>query len=212
MQIYNVELLKLLPVFMREDAFNVSFARYLSSFLQSTAVNLHKLSIWNAIEQLNDSECDMLAWELNIDFYSKQDSISVKRQNLKAGLKSKMNACTRDALQQALQEHSGYSGNIVIKEWFENNSTFNHYSIAIYNPGRYEADKIVKVLDSIGRKSAILDKLEVNFTREATLYTGAYITKSSTKRFEMTEPFNAVWYIYDGTYVTDESGNILMEG
>lgn len=212
MQIYNVELLKLLPVFMRQDAFNVSFAKYLSSFLQSTALNLHKLSIWNAIDQLNDSECDMIAWELNIDFYSKNDSVEQKRQNLQAGLKSKMTACTRDAIQQALQEHLSYKGNIVIREWFENNSAFNHYSIAIYNPGIYEIDKITKVLDSIGRKSSILDKLEVNVSRETMLYTGAFITKYSNKRFEMTEPFNAVWYTYDGTYITDENGNILLEG
>lgn len=211
MQIYDVDIIKLLPMFMRQDKFNIYLAKYLNGLLRETALNLNKLAIWNAIDQLNEEECDMLAAEMNIEYYSASDSIEEKHYNIKMGIKSKLQACTRSTIEKALREYSGYSGEIKIKEWFENENQFNHYKIAISNPGIYDAKKLVKALDYIGRKSSVLDGLEINIDRQSTMFFGALTTKSSNRMFENAIDSNFNWFTYEGKYLTDEKGNILLE-
>ena len=113
MKIYDVDIIKLLPYFMQKDDFNIFFAKFLSEIIKRSSQNLNKLSVWNMIDSLDDEECDLFAWELNINFYSKYYSLDKKRTMLKTGLKTKMSACTKSALEQALKEYSNYGGELI---------------------------------------------------------------------------------------------------
>lgn len=212
MQIYDIDLIKLLPIFMRKDKFNICLATYLNLIIQKHSGNLNKLSIWNAIDELNEKECDMLAWELNLDYYSKKDTLERKRFNIKTGIQFKMNACTKSTIEKALYEYSGYSGEIYLNEWFDNNRQFNHYTITLNNPGIYNAVQMINVIKSIGRKSAILDNITVHINRDMTYFIGTHIIKSSKKVIDIKSEFTANWYTYEGKYLTDENGTILLEG
>lgn len=213
MKIYDVDIIKLLPYFMQKDDFNIFFAKYLSEIIKSSSQNLNKLSVWNTIDSLDDEECDLFAWELNINFYSKYYSLDKKRTMLKTGLKTKMSACTKSALEQVLKEYSNYGGEFNIIEWYDSdNISFNHYKLELVNPGVYDISDILKILNSINRKSAILDGFDVKVNKSVNINVGTCVIKSSAKTFDMRTAADFTYFTYDGKYCTDENGNILIEG
>ena len=185
MKLNDVDLLKILPFFMRKDDFNVLFANYISELIRSASLNLNKLSLWNAIDKLNDEECDLFAWELNIDFYKNSDELSKKKEALKTGLKSKMAACTKSALQRALETYSGFKGEINILEWFDLNLPFNHYYINLKNPGCFDLDGILKVINNANRASSVLDGIIVDIDRAVNLNFGICVIKSADITVDM---------------------------
>jgi len=185
MKLYDVDLIKILPFFMRKDDFNVLFANYISELIRNASLNLNKLSLWGAIDNLNDEECNLFAWELNIDFYNKSDELSKKKEAIKTGLKSKMSACTKSALQRALETYSGFKGEIKIFEWFDVNLPFNHYYISLKNPGLFDLDGILKVINNANRASSVLDKIIIDVDRAVNLNVGICVIKSANITVDM---------------------------
>lgn len=212
MKLYDVDIIKLLPFFMRKDKFNAFFANYISALIRNSAFNLNKLSVWNAIDKLDDEECDLLAWELNLDYYNKYDSLSKKQTVLKTGLKSKMTACTKSALQQALETYSGYTGDIKVLEWFNCNLPFNHYYINLINPGEYNLDGILRIVNSSNRASAVLEGLKVDIDKSINTNVGVCVVKSADLTVDMRCEADITFFTYDGGYATDGDGSILIEG
>ena len=212
MKLYDVDIIKILPFFMRKDNFNAFFADYISALIKNYSLNFDKLSVWNAIDKLNDEECDLFAWELNLDYYNKSDNLSKKQLVLKTGLKSKMTACTKSALQQALETYLGYTGKIKVLEWFDCNLSFNHYYINLINPGKYDLDGILRIVNSSNRASAILDGIKVDIDKSVNTNIGVCVVKSSDITVDMCCESDIIFFTYDGGYVTDGDGNILIEG
>lgn len=212
MKLYDVDIIKILPFFMRKDNFNTFFANYISALIKSSSFKLNKLSVWNAIDKLDDEECDLFAWELNLDYYNKSDSLSKKRTLLKTGLKSKMTACTKSALQQALETYSGNAGKIKVLEWFDCNLPFSHYYINLINPGEYDLDGILRIVNSSNRASAVLDGIKVDINKSVNTNIGVCVVKSSDITVDMCCEADITFFGYDGGYATDEDGNILIEG
>lgn len=212
MKLCDVNIIKILPFFMRKDEFNRFFANYISALIKNSSFNLNKLSVWNAIDKLDDEECDLLAWELNLDYYSKFDSLSKKQTALKTGLKSKMKACTKSALQQALETYSGIKGEIKVFEWFDCNLPFNHYYINLINPGKYDLDSILRIVNSSNRASAVLEGIKVDIDKSVNTNIGVCVVKSSDITVDMRFESDITFFTYDGCYATDGDGNILIEG
>ncbi len=212
MKLSTVDVIKLLPFFMRKDKFNVFFANYISALIRNSSLNLNKLSVWNAIDELSEEECDNFAWELNLDYYPKTDSLSKKREHLKTGLKAKMTACTKAALQQTLETYSGNKSDIRVLEWFDVSLPFNHYYINIKNPGEYNIDGIMRVINSSSRASAVLDGIIVDVEKTVDMKIGFCVVKSADMAVDMRCETGITYFSYDGGYATDGDGSILIEG
>lgn len=147
MKIYDVDLLKLIPVFMRKDSFNIYLSIYLNSIIQNASKNINKLSIWNTIDELNDEECDIVAKELNLDFYRVSETLTEKHFKLKTGIQTKMSFCTKTSLQKALETYYRDAWNMEIIEWFEFDGKPFHFKIFATIPESQPVNQ--SVLDDI---------------------------------------------------------------
>ena len=116
MKLENVEIVKLLPPWMRQDEANAALSRSASSLFQEPAKRIKQLRIWDKIDELDDDMLDELAWELNIDWYSSAMEISKKRATIKVAHLIMEKRGTKWAVEQLI---SAYFGTGYVKEWFE---------------------------------------------------------------------------------------------
>lgn len=160
MKLRNVNISKLLPVFMRNDSFNIFLADFLSSIFISASGNLNSLSIWNSINELNEKELDLLAKDFLLEYYSITAPLEQKRVDITAGIKCKFKACNKPVIENVIKTHFNCS-NVELKEWFELNLEPHHFVVNIKNPKNYSESELIKIFNSFCRKSSVIDKINI---------------------------------------------------
>ena len=80
MKLSNLDFLRLLPQFMRDDGAVKGLAVGINKLIPTLTASIERLSTWDHIDNLSESELDALAWELNILWYDTRASIDVKRE------------------------------------------------------------------------------------------------------------------------------------
>ena len=78
MNLSNLEFIKLLPQFMRNDPAVQGLAAGIDSIIPQLAAEIEKLSTWDRIDTLSEAELDELAWVTA--FPSNTASESLKRR------------------------------------------------------------------------------------------------------------------------------------
>lgn len=131
MKLENVEIVKLLPPWMRQDEANAALSRSASSLFQEPAKRIKQLRIWDKIDELDDDMLDELAWELNIDWYSSAMEISKKRATIKVAHLIMEKRGTKWAAEQLI---SAYFGTGYVKEWFEYGGDPYMFRVLTTNP------------------------------------------------------------------------------
>lgn len=131
MKLENVEIVKLLPPWMRQDEANAALSRSASSLFQDPAKRIKQLRIWDKIDELDDEMLDELAWELNIDWYSSAMEISKKRATIKVAHLIMEKRGTKWAVEQLI---SAYFGTGYVKEWFEYGGDPYMFRVLTTNP------------------------------------------------------------------------------
>lgn len=131
MKLENVEIVKLLPPWMRQDESNAALSRSASSLFQEPAKRIKQLRIWDKIDELDDDMLDELAWELNIDWYSSAMEISKKRATIKVAHLIMEKRGTKWAVEQLI---SAYFGTGYVKEWFEYGGDPYMFRVLTTNP------------------------------------------------------------------------------
>ena len=62
----NVDIVKLLPQFMREDGAAQGISGAVNPAIQDISKRLDLFSSWDKIDELPEAELDEIAWELNL--------------------------------------------------------------------------------------------------------------------------------------------------
>ena len=83
MKLSNLEFLRLLPQFMRDDKAVQGLAAGIDEIIPDLAASVSKLTTWDRIDELSEAELDELAWELNIPWYYTGASLGIKRDVIK---------------------------------------------------------------------------------------------------------------------------------
>jgi hypothetical protein len=73
----DLEFVRLLPQFMREDPAVRGLAAGIDSIVPALAERLETLSTWDCLDKLPEAELDELAWELNIPWYNYGASVDI---------------------------------------------------------------------------------------------------------------------------------------
>ncbi|MDO4321005.1 MAG: phage tail protein I [Lachnospiraceae bacterium] len=82
---------------------------------------LSTIRTWDKIDELNEAECDELAWELDIDWYDSTGmSLEDKRATIKLAQQIKRKRGTKWAVERLI---SAYFGEGYIMEWYEMEGT-----------------------------------------------------------------------------------------
>lgn len=160
MDISNINLIDIIPNFMKEDKAVKSLASSIDNVSRELAGKIKLLSVWNAIDEMNSEQLDNLATELYIPWYDKTAALDIRRQVIKESDIIHSTLGTKYAVERVANI---YFGQASVVEWFEYGG--NPYCFKIHTVNQKIqnelADSFLKILDVVKRESAHLDKIEV---------------------------------------------------
>lgn len=79
MSIFNPNMAKLLPKFMKADETDVALSHAMDVLLAKPANKSKILRKWDQIDNMNDAQLDEMAWEFNVDWWDSSFSLETKR-------------------------------------------------------------------------------------------------------------------------------------
>ena len=117
MKVSELEFVRLLPAFMRDDEAAIALSKAMNRLIGEPSKRLKTLRVWDNIDNINEAECDELAWELDVDWYDSTGmSLGEKQATLKIAQQIKRKRGTKWAVEQLI---SAYFGEGYIMEWYE---------------------------------------------------------------------------------------------
>jgi phage tail P2-like protein len=116
MKISDLDFLRLLPAFMRDDEAVIALSKAMNELLGPPAGRVKTIRTWDKIDELNEAECDEMAWEQDIDWYDSSMSLEEKRAPIKMAQQIKRKRGTKWAVERLI---TAYFGEGYVVEWYE---------------------------------------------------------------------------------------------
>ncbi len=179
MTLQNLEFLRLLPAFMREDAAVQGLSAGLDAIIPQLAERIKHLTTWDQIDNLTEAELDELAWELNILWYALDADIDVKRDLVRNSDMVYRHLGTKWAVENVIRS---YFGTGRIEEWFTYGGQPGRFRVHSSNPAitGEKLDSFLNLLYKIKRASAKLEAIWLELESTGTLTYGAVTESAAT--------------------------------
>ena len=117
MKISELDFVRLLPAFMRDDEAVIALSKAVNKLIGEPGKRLHTIRTWDKIDELNEAECDELAWELDVDWYDSTGmGLAEKQETLKLAQQIKRKRGTKWAVERLI---NAYFGDGYVVEWYE---------------------------------------------------------------------------------------------
>ena len=139
-----------------------------------------KTDIYTDDDALTNAVCDLLGGEWRIPQYNENFSLDVKKALVKETVALFSNAGTRAAVRNIVET---IFGNADIAEWFEYGGDPGYFMVETDNPkvGNNEIQQFKQVVESVKRKSAWLDQINLTYKVESMpLYVGVFMREAQT--------------------------------
>ena len=184
MKLTNLEFIKLLPQFMRNDAAVRGLAAGIDSIVPQLAGEIEKLSTWDHIDTLSEAELDDLAWELNILWYDTGAPIDVKRNLVRGSDEVYKKLGTKWAVENVINT---YFGDGYIEEWFQYGGDPGRFRIFSTNPTLNESKftEFINLLNKVKRASSQLDGVFISLTGQMNMSTGVALHETSAEQYNI---------------------------
>ena len=181
MKLNDLEFIRLLPGFMRSDPAVQGLAAGVDAIVPDLAASISKLSMWDRIDELSESELDELAWALNIPWYDTSASIIIKRSVIKDSDKVHMKLGTKWAVENVV---GAYFGSGHISEWWQYGGEPGHFQVNSSNPSlnNERFNEFLRLLEKVKRASAKLDGVVISLSGELPLYSGVALHEIGKER------------------------------
>lgn len=182
MKLSDIEFIRLLPQFMREDLAVKGLAAGIDEIVPGLSASLSILSTWDHIDELPESELDALAWELDIVWYDVGASIDTKRDLIHNCMQVHRSLGTKWAVESVIES---YFGDGYLSEWFEYNGDPMHFRVYSNNPSltSERLTEFLNLLEKVKRASAVLDGIYITLTGQMNLYAGTALHESGTEQY-----------------------------
>lgn len=182
MKLNDLEFIRLLPQFMRDDAAVKGLATGIDSIVPGLSASLSVLSTWDHIDNLSEDELDALAWELNIQWYDSGANIDIKRELVKNSDKVYQHLGTKWAVENVINT---YFGEGYVSEWFEYEGDPGHFRVYSTNPSlnNERLSEFLNLLDKVKRASAKLDGIFITLTGQMPLAAGVAFHDTTIERY-----------------------------
>lgn len=185
MKLSELNFLRLLPQFMRNDEACIALSQAMDALILPAAKKIPTISTWAEIEELSEAECDEMAWELDIDWYDSTAGLDEKRKIIASAQQTKSKRGTKWAIEQILK---AYFGGGRIEEWYEYGGKPFHFRVTteFALTSQQIVDSFRAAAEAAKRASAHLDSIifahESNTATAAigTCVLGAAIIQSGT--------------------------------
>lgn len=188
MRLQDIDILKLLPAWMREDNSIQAIASGCNKITKAIEARLRLLSRWNHLDQLSESELDAMAWDLNILWYDSTAPIKTKRAVIRNSDRVYAKLGTRYAVEQITTD---YFGSGKVREWYEYGGKPYHFKVLSDNPELVSKNLsfFLSMLNIVKRRSAWLDAILICLTGEMSLCMGMAVHECTreTHRFNQNE-------------------------
>ncbi|NLH01191.1 MAG: phage tail protein I [Clostridiales bacterium] len=182
MRLADIDFIRLLPQFMRSDDAIKGLSKGINAIVPGLNSAIGKLTTWDSIDQLTETELDELAWELNILWYNTGANIDIKRDLVKNSDLVYKRLGTKWAIENVIKT---YFGEGYIAEWFEYEGSPGHFRVYSSNPSlsNEKLTEFLNLLSKIKRVSAKLDGIYITLTGEMPLCAGTAIHEVSTELY-----------------------------
>lgn len=176
MTLSTADVVRLLPVFMRDDAAVKALANAAGALIREPGARARSLSEWGNVDRMRDAELDELAWERGITWYDSTLPTEQKREMIALAKLLKEKAGTVWAVKEALRATFGLD--VTLEEWMDYNGAPRHFRLRLAAPGKIvDFSRIIKTVNDVKRASAILDGIEETSDEDAGLYFGFAIAE-----------------------------------
>ncbi len=188
MKLEELDFIKLLPEFMQNDDCIKALSESVNTIFRPTSQALKKLSDWDRIDSMTESELDELAWECDISWYKKNADIETKRNICKNSDRIFMTRATAAAVEEVVSE---YFNNAKLVEFWETDCEPHHFKIECSDTEAYtdNLQLFLLTLEKVKRKSQWLDAIVLLLSGENKMYFGAGETEIISTTFDCTNNF-----------------------
>lgn len=170
MRLSDVDILQLVPLFMRTNGAVKGLAEGSNTLARQAAALIPLLSRWNQIDSMTDAQLDAMAWELDISWYDSMAAIESKRAIIKESDLVHAKLGTKWAVESIL---SAYYGDAYVEEWWQYGAEPHHFKILTTNPEMLkDQEKFYFFLNTVKRKSSWFDGVTVTITGDTPVYVG----------------------------------------
>lgn len=171
MKLTDIEFVRLLPLFMRDDKNAQAFAYAVQSQIVSVSLAIEHAKLYSRIDSLTDAVLDELAWQFNIAEYKNDYDISIKRELVKGCMELHYKRGTRAAVEDAVKK---IFGDATIEEWFEYGGNPYHFKIRTTN--LQSTDEMLQEITKIVRETqnvrSYLEEVIVEIVQSMNIYVG----------------------------------------
>lgn len=184
MKLSDIEFVRLLPQFMRNDSAVKGLAAGVDAIIPRLTAAITRLSTWDRIDELTEAELDELAWELNISWYDSGANIDTKRDLVKNSDKVYQRLGTKWAVENVI---GSYFGDGHIEEWFEYDGEPGHFRVMSNNPSlnNEKLSEFLHILERVKRASAKLDGIYITVGGQMPLYAGVGYREAGRDVYEI---------------------------
>jgi phage tail P2-like protein len=164
-------LLKVLPSHLIHHPEDQAMAQAVQAIL---AYVFKKSKVLDPKNEIPDWLLDTIASEKHVDFYDASLDIDTKRELINKALFFHRQKGTKGAVEELVQTVFG-DGQVI--EWFEYNGEPFHFKVRTNNSSatNEKALQFIRAIDSVKRKSAKLEKVEIIQTENLPLTFGAFL-------------------------------------
>ena len=183
MKVSELDFIRLLPAFMSDDEAAIALSNAMNKLLGVPGTRLSTLRTWDKIDELNESECDELAWELDVDWYDANMALEVKRATLKIVSIIKSKRGTKWAVEQLLATAFGGGK---IEEWFEYGGEPFYFKTNVTSKpplsiSRTGYETFLSSINAVKSKRSHVDAAVFSRSVQTNLYFGAAVIKTFRK-------------------------------
>lgn len=178
MKLKDVDLLKMLPSFMREDQYDSLLATGMSNLFQKYALDMQRVIIVGQTDYLNEAELDQLAKDQNIFWYNYFGTIEQKRTQIKEAPLIFNRLGTVWAVERVMNQ---YFENTELQEWFDYDGDPHYFRFTTEDTNilRSDIQTFLAILDKVKRRSQWLEEICLSLRAQGALWPAmAYYEKS----------------------------------
>lgn len=174
MRLTDIDLLRLLPQFMREDKNAQAFAYALNSKIAEVSRAIVHTKIYSRIDSLSDAILDELAWQFNVVEYRNDYDISVKRALIKGCMQLHYKRGTVAAVEEAVQK---IFSDATVEEWFDYGGNPYHFKVRTSNVGATDEmlQEITKIVSETQNIRSYLEEVIVEIVQSMNMYIGCKV-------------------------------------
>lgn len=174
MRLTDIDFLRLLPQFMRDDRNAKAFAYAVQSQIIAVSLNIEHARLYSRIDSLTEEVLDELAWQFNIPEYRNDYDIAVKRELLKGCMELHYKRGTLGAVEDAVQK---IFGDATVEEWFDYGGEPYHFRIRTSNTSASDAmvAEIAKIVKETQSVRSHLEQVVVEIIQSMNLFVGCKV-------------------------------------